>query len=91
MVRVTTNYRGNNKAASSGLKSRLGVAAVGDARFKIIAKNRSTMVDARDKLASLAKKVDARQKLQLIRNLKQGKVTKMAIPLIFIYMNFQLP
>ena len=47
---------------------------VGDARLKIIAKNRSKVVDARDKLASLAKKTDARQKLQKIRNFKEGKV-----------------
>jgi hypothetical protein len=33
------------------------------------------MVDARDKLASMAKTVDARQKLEKIRNLKQGKVS----------------
>jgi hypothetical protein len=32
------------------------------------------MTDARDKLASLAKTTDARQKLVKIRNLKQGKV-----------------
>jgi hypothetical protein len=47
---------------------------VRDARLKIIAKNRSHMTDARDKLASLAKTTDARQKLVKIRNLKQGKV-----------------
>ena len=50
--------------------------AVVDARMKIIANNRSKVVDARDKLASLAKKTDARQKLQKIRNLKEGKVKR---------------
>ena len=45
-----------------------------DARLKIISKNRSKVVDARDKLASLARNSDAREKLEKIRNLKQGKV-----------------
>jgi hypothetical protein len=58
---------------ASGIKSRIGIS-VGDARSKIIAKKRLTMTDARDKLASIAKTMDARQKLQKIRNLKQGKV-----------------
>ena len=52
-----------------------------DARFKIIAKNRSHITDARDKLASLAKTTDARQKLVKIRNLKQGKVSQRIVPL----------
>ena len=46
----------------------------GDARNRLIAKNRTTIVDARDKLAKLAKGTDARQKLEKIRNLKQGKL-----------------
>ena len=45
-----------------------------DARLKIISRNRSKVVDARDKLVSLAKGSDARQKLVKIRNLKEGKV-----------------
>lgn len=45
-----------------------------DARLKIISRNRSKVVDARDKLCSLAKGSDARQKLVKIRNLKEGKV-----------------
>jgi len=45
-----------------------------DARLKIISRNRSKVVDARDKLVSLAKGTDARQKLVKIRNLKEGKL-----------------
>ena len=69
----------------SGLKRRRGGSGSGgggaspggkivDARMKIIAKNRSKVVDARDKLVKLAKGTDARQKLQKIRNLREGKV-----------------
>ena len=46
----------------------------GDARLKIISRNRSKVVDARDKLVSMARGSDARQKLVKIRNLKEGKV-----------------
>ena len=45
-----------------------------DVRLKIISRNRSKVVDARDKLVSLAQGSDARQKLVKIRNLKEGKV-----------------
>lgn len=47
---------------------------VRDARLKLISKHRSEMRDARDRLASLAKTQDARQKLKKIRNLKRGKL-----------------
>lgn len=50
-----------------------------DARLKIISRNRSKVVDARDKLVSLAKGSDARQKLVKIRNLKEGKVRISAV------------
>ena len=59
------------------LAGRLGVrkGSVGDARQKIIAANRDKTVDARDKLAHLAKGMgDARQKLQKIRNMKDGNL-----------------
>jgi len=51
-----------------------GRAIRSDARLKIISNNRSKVVDARDKLVSLAKTSDARQKLTKIRNLKEGKL-----------------
>eukprot|EP00095_Tigriopus_kingsejongensis_P006488 maker-scaffold676_size113663-snap-gene-0.27 protein:Tk06488 transcript:maker-scaffold676_size113663-snap-gene-0.27-mRNA-1 annotation:"polymerase delta-interacting protein 3" len=47
---------------------------VPDARFKLIAQNRSQIRDARDRLASLAQGQDARKKLEKIRNLKAGKL-----------------
>ena len=58
------------------LAGRLGVrkGGVGDARQKIIAANRDKTVDARDKLAQLARGQDARQKLQKLKNLKDGNL-----------------
>jgi len=87
MVRINNSggQGGLSTKKFTGIKSRIGGGnvvksggnpgnVVKDARLKIIAKNRSHMTDARDKLASLAKTTDARQKLVKIRNLKQGKV-----------------
>jgi hypothetical protein len=45
---------------------------VTDARFKIIAKKRLQMVDARDQLAQLAKQTDARDKLNHLRVYQRG-------------------
>lgn len=68
MVKITPVRLPASKssAGGKGIKS--------DARLTIISKNRSKIVDARDKLVSLAKTTDARQKLTKIRNLKEGKV-----------------
>lgn len=43
-----------------------------DARFKIIAKNRTKMHDARDKLSQMAKTKDAREKLTKMREARSG-------------------
>ena len=77
MVRYLKGGGGLTTKKFASVQSRLGggVKAGGDARLKIIAKNRSKVTDARDKLGLLAKTTDARQKLEKIRNLKQGKVT----------------
>ena len=77
MVRQLKGGGGLTTKKFASVLSRLGggVGAGGDARLKIIAKNRSKVTDARDKLGLLAKTTDARQKLEKIRNLKQGKVT----------------
>jgi len=53
--------------AAKGGGSGDGSKMVGDARLKIIQASRSKTVDARDKLAQLAKKTDARQKLENLR------------------------
>jgi hypothetical protein len=86
MAKVTSRpqgrkQRGNVVAAKKikkkALKNRAGggpALITGDARNRIIAKSRTNMVDARDKLAKLAKGSDARLKLQKIRNLKEGKL-----------------
>ena len=72
---ATTPKRGSKvmlkrKFKSSG-KGTAGSQVKGsDARLKIISRSRSNIVDARDKLVSLAKGSDARQKLVKIRNLK---------------------
>jgi len=59
-----------SKKGGGGPKATKG----GDARLKIIARNRGKVRDARDKLVSLnhASGVDARAKLTKIRNLKKG-------------------
>ena len=79
--KVGTPRSGNKKAMlkrrfkGGSVKATGGPNAKGsDARLKIISRNRSKVVDARDKLVSLAQGSDARQKLVKIRNLKEGKV-----------------
>jgi hypothetical protein len=76
--------RGMTTKKFTNIKDRIGggVGAGGDARLKIIAKKRSQVTDARDRLASMAKTTDARQKLEKIRNIKEGKVTKVSANLI---------
>jgi len=66
---LTRKFRSGSAKSPGGAK-----VTGGDARLKIISKNRSKVVDARDKLVSLAKTSDARQKLVKIRNLKEGKL-----------------
>lgn len=68
-----------NRMASKIKKKAIGrmtaggkAAGKGDARNRIIARSKTKMVDARDKLATLAKETDARAKLVKIRNLKNG-------------------
>ena len=64
-----------NKVVSKIKKKVNGNQTIGDARNILHAKSRRQMLatDARDKLVKLAKDTDARQKLEKIRNLKQGK------------------
>lgn len=64
----------NKAKASKGGGGGPKTAKGGDARLKIIARNRGKVRDARDKLVSLnhAAGVDARAKLTKIRNLKKG-------------------
>jgi len=64
----------NKAKASKGGGGGPKAAKGGDARLKIIARNRGKVRDARDKLVSLnhAAGVDARAKLTKIRNLKKG-------------------
>merc|ERR1719175_197012 len=63
------------------MASRLGIkgggvkgGVVGDARQKIIQANRVKTGDARDKLGKIAKSMDVRQKLEKLRNLKDGNL-----------------
>ena len=55
---------------SSGFSHGRGGKKMPDARLKIIQKNRQKMVDARDKLAQIAKQTDARFKLNKLKNSK---------------------
>jgi len=61
-------------AARLGLKGGVKSGMVGDARQKIIQANRGKTGDARDKLGKMAKNTDARQKLEKLRNMKEGKL-----------------
>merc|ERR1711936_754733 len=70
-------YNQKNKVVSKIKKKALGTKTKSkfDARNVLHAKSRKEMLatDARNKLAKIAKGVDARQKLEKIRNLKEGK------------------
>ncbi|KAJ4441598.1 uncharacterized protein [Periplaneta americana] len=59
----TNNRRGGLQSRRSGNVT----GAVGDARLRIIQKNRQKLTDARDKLAEIAKQTDARLKLDKLR------------------------
>lgn len=79
MVKIHYGNKGRGGGGANRGQARKGAKAtagggVADARFKIISKKRSTMGDARNVLAQLARGHDAREKLEKIRNLKQGKV-----------------
>lgn len=58
------------------------IGSVGDARLRIIQKNRQKLTDARDKLAEIAKQTDARLKLEKLR---ENRVN--IIHICFIYKN----
>lgn len=62
-TKLNTVERGVGAKGTSVLKK-------GDARLKIIQKNRSKLTDARDKLAQMAKKTDARAKLLKLRQMR---------------------
>ena len=70
-------YNQKNKVVSKIKKKALGtkIKAKFDARNVLHAKSRKEMLatDARNKLAKIAKGGDARQKLEKIKNLKEGK------------------
>jgi hypothetical protein len=56
---------------------------MGDARLRIIQKNRQKLTDARDKLAEIAKQTDARLKLDKLR---ENRV-KLIYNICYIYIN----
>ncbi|CAH0555212.1 unnamed protein product [Brassicogethes aeneus] len=63
-----------NRVVSNGIKKKVvGKPKVQDARQKIVQKKRTTVVDARDVLAKIAKTQDARSKLNKIREVRGGK------------------
>lgn len=89
MKNVTKKKFNNGKSPKAGQKAKVakklqgvgGGKIVKDARLKIISKNRTKVKDAREKLVSIAKTTDARQKLEKIRNLKAGKVFRIGMSL----------
>lgn len=72
-IRLQSTNLASGQFRSSGFTRGRGGQKVTDARLKIIQKNRQKMVDARDKLAQIAKQTDARLKLN---KLKRTKITQ---------------
>ncbi|KAI4462043.1 rna and export factor binding protein [Holotrichia oblita] len=80
---VKKNNRSNPKfkksTSSLGVKTRLGAfkakPSVVDARQKLIQKKRNQVVDARDILAGMARKQDARGRIQMLREKSRGETT----------------
>ncbi|KRT80002.1 RNA binding protein [Oryctes borbonicus] len=78
---VKKNNRSNPKfkksGSSLGIKTRLGTfkakASVVDARQKLMQKKRNQVVDARDILAGMARKQDARDRIQMLREKGRGE------------------
>lgn len=75
-VRTKSNNLDSGRFRSGGFTRGQKVV---DARLRIIQKNRQKMVDARDKLAQIAKQTDARLKLNKLKNSKiiQAKQVQM--------------
>lgn len=57
----------NRRGGLQGRRRSNIIGSVGDARLRIIQKNRQKLTDARDKLAEIAKQTDARLKLDKLR------------------------
>lgn len=57
----------NRRGGLQGRRRGNAIGSVGDARLRIIQKNRQKLTDARDKLAEIAKQSDARLKLDKLR------------------------
>jgi hypothetical protein len=57
----------NRRGGFQGRRRGNVTGSIGDARLRIIQKNRRKLVDARDKLAEIAKQTDARLKLDKLR------------------------
>lgn len=69
-IRIKSNNLDTGQFRSSGFTRGRGSQKIADARLKIIQKNRQKMVDARDKLAQIAKQTDARFKLNKLKSSK---------------------
>jgi hypothetical protein len=57
----------NRRGGFQGRRRGNVTGSVSDARLRIIQKNRQKLIDARDKLAEIAKQTDARLKLDKLR------------------------
>jgi hypothetical protein len=64
---VTAMNHVNRRGGLQGRRRGNVIGSVGDARLRIIQKNRQKLTDARDKLAEIAKQTDARLKLDKLR------------------------
>lgn len=61
------NESSRNVKRNNAPRKRGGITKISDARLKIIQNKRQKLTDARDKLAEIAKKSDAREKLEKLR------------------------
>lgn len=73
---VKSNNLDSRRFHNSGFIRRRDGQKLADARLKIIQKNRQKMVDARDKLAQIAKQTDARLKLNKLKSSKIVSIKK---------------
>ena len=64
---LTNTNHVNRRGGLQGRRRGNVIGSMGDARLRIIQKNRQKLTDARDKLAEIAKQTDARLKLDKLR------------------------
>jgi len=75
---LTSMNHVNRRGGLQGRRRGNVIGTVGDARLRIIQKNRQKLTDARDKLAEIAKQTDARFKLDKLRENRGITITNLS-------------